>query len=299
MVQYWLYRLATCLCRIAPRGITYWVGLRIADLYFFCNRTGRAAVMDNLRQIFQGLDIQPARKTLRGFARKTFQHFGKYLIDFFRFSRLSPAHVANLVSLQNMEYIEQGLQYGRGLLTVTAHFGNWELGGAVMTALGYRVHAVVLPERKRHLKRLLDRQRMRRGVNLLPLGQSGFSVVRCLKRNEIVAVLGDRDFSASEERVPFFGAPARIPIGPAKLSIKTGAPIVVGVLLRQVDDTFLLRMHPPLLPEVEKTPEQMRQRMIAILEEEIGRSPYQWFLFQPFWGQDEADGRGHRTEGEA
>ena len=284
MNEYVSYRLASILCRMFPEKLAYWFGLRISDLFYARNHVGRQAIISNLKRIYAARGVLPAEDALTGLSRKTFQYFGKYLIDFFRYARLTPEEVRRRVSIEHVDYLEQCMALKRGLLVLTAHFGNWELGGAAITALGYKVNALVLPSRLEKLNNMFQKQREKRGVKLIPVSRSAvLSMIRCLKNGEIVAVLGDRDFTPKDDRIEFFGELARIPRGPAWLSMKSGAPILPGFLIRQVDDTFLMRFHPPIYPEQEGSAEAIRSKICRILEKEIGEQPYQWFIFDDFW----------------
>jgi len=280
---YIAYRILSFLSRAMPEKLAYWWGLRIADGFYYFNRRGREAVQSNIRRIFEARCAVPAEGALQGLARKTFQYFGKYLVDFFRYGRLTPEQMRRKITIEHPEYLEQAMAMGKGVIGVSAHFGNWELGGAVMSALGHSVSAVEMPQQMEKLNRMFQQQRQARGVRLIPLGRAVFDIVRCLRRGEIVALLGDRDFTAQEGRIEFFGKPARLPRGPAWLSIKTGAPVLVGFVLRQVDDSFMVRMYPPILPEKEGSEEAIRDRIRDLLEECVGEYPYQWFIFDDFW----------------
>ena len=281
--QVWLYWLAAALSRRLPRRCGYWCGLRIADYFFYRRTTERHAVIGNLRRICAVRGRAPAEATLPPMARKTFQHFGKYLVDFFRIAHLTEAQVRKFVTVENVAALSAAAARGRGVLAVTAHLGNWEVGGAVVAALGHRLNAVALPQSSQRLNRLFNAQRARRGIRVLPLGRAAFGIRRCLQRGEIVALLGDRNFHPSAERYEFFGAPAPLPRGPARLALRTGAPLVPIFLLRQDDDTFLLRCHPPIYPDVAGSEEAIRAVWLAVLEKEIAAAPWQWFLFEDFW----------------
>jgi lauroyl/myristoyl acyltransferase len=284
MNEYITYRLASILCRMVPEKLAYWFGLRLSDLFYLRNHVGREAIISNLKRIYAARGVVLAEAALTGLSRKTFQYFGKYLIDFFRYARLTPEEVRQRVSLEHLDYLEQCMALKRGVLVLTAHFGNWELGAAAVTALGYKVNALVLPARLEKLNQMFQKQREKRGVKLIPVNRSAvLSMIRCLKNGEIVAVLGDRDFTAKDDRIEFFGEPARIPRGPAWLSMKSGAPILPAFLMRQVDDTFLLRFHPPIFPEQEGSVDAIRAKICRALEKEIGEQPYQWFIFDDFW----------------
>lgn len=213
----------------------------------------------------------------------TYRLYGHYLVDFFRMTRVTRAEVDRMVQVEHPEHLDGAWGCGRGLIVVTAHLGNWELGGAVLHALGYPVNAVVLPDRMARLERLLDEQREQRGVRVLPLGHSALSLVKCLKRGELVALLADRDFTRHHAVMEFFGSPVRLPVGAAWLAERTGAPILPAFLLRREDGTFQLRLHPPIHPGQAGGTSAIMLRLRDILQEEIARHPTQWFVFHDFW----------------
>lgn len=284
MTPYLSYRLVRLISRGLPRRFAYWLGLRIADRVYARDHKGRRAVMSNLGQILEAQGIQASEESLRQMARRNFQYFGKYLVDFFKFARFDLPAVNRLVSLEHPEYLEQAEQLGRGVLLITAHIGNWELGGAVLTALGRHVSAVFYPQRVGKVNELFQKHRAQRGIHLIPFGHAARGVLQALKRGNCVAMLADRDYTGHhDEPIRFFGRPARLPSGPARIALKTGAPIVPTFLLRQPDDTFLLRMHPPLLPTAETSVLDIRQKIRDVIELEIARNPLQWFVFDDFW----------------
>ncbi|NCC49652.1 MAG: hypothetical protein EOM20_00410 [Spartobacteria bacterium] len=290
MSEYFCYKTASILSRALPRPMGYWCGLRLADHFYHTRHKDRAAVINNLTQIYKAQGTIPSKDTLEGQARKTFQYFGKYLVDFFRFSQVTRDEIEHLISIQHNEYFEEVLQREKGVIILTAHFGNWEFGGAVLSGMGYNINAVFLPQNVQKLDALFERQRRRRGVRVVPLGHSASSVIRCLKKGEMVALLGDRDFTPRNDLVEFFGREARMPRGPSWLSWRLGAPILPSFVLRQVDDTFLARFHPPIYPEDMDSEDAIRERICRVLEQEIGENPHQWFIFDDFWSERTSNG---------
>lgn len=291
MKPYLLYSAISAALRAVPRPFAYWLGLRAADRYYARNGEDRKAVVSNLTQIYRARGVDPSRDAIEGIARKTFQYFGKHVIDFIRYTKLRPRDMDHLFSTEHMEYLHECRQSGRGTILVTAHFGNWELGGAVVTAKGYPVYTVFMPEDVQSRNRFFYETRQRRGFHLAPYGHAAKDMLRLLKKGEMISLLADRDFSNRDDRIPFFGKPARFPRGPALLSMKTGAPILPGFLLRQVDDTFLIRVHKPLEPADFRDDYEMRCALGNILEKEIGENPHQWFIFHDFWNHQEQAGQ--------
>lgn len=281
--SYFSYRLAQILSRQLPRRFSYWVALRVADHFFAKDIEGRRAVMANLAHILQVQNISASEETLTQMARKTFQLFGKYLVDFFKFSRMTLPEVRRLVSIEHLNYLEEARKIGNGVIFITAHLGNWELGGAIMTALGYRLNVVFLPQRLDKINRLFDKQRKQRGLQLIPLGHAARGVLQALKRKECVVMLADRDFTAHHHSILFFGKPAQLSSGPARIALRTKAPIVPAFVLRQRDDTFLLRFYPPILIEEHLTLNAIEIKIGEVMGKEIVQNPSQWFIFENFW----------------
>jgi len=287
MDEYWQYRFAAILSRYLPRGLAYWIGLRVADYFYFHHHQDRHAVLANLERIYAFRGIKPSKELLQGTARKTFQYFGKYLVDFFRFCELSEQKRDRFVSTEHIEYYTESKATGRGVVLVTGHFGNWELGGAVLTSYGHRIHVVFLPNRQPRLEALLRRQREKRGLYPIPLGRAAPASLKLLRAGESVALLADRDFTGKVKPTPFLGRPAAMPIGPAWLACRADSLVIPAFLIRQVDDTFLMRFHAPIDPRECAGVDDVQHRICSVLEEEIGQYPYQWFRFESFWNLDE------------
>lgn len=280
---YWLYRLVAFFVRILPRKGAYWLGLRICDMMFFLNHRGRRAVRENIRIIFAHQGILPSRHILDGCARKTFQYFGKYLADFIRFKKLTAEGVRRSVSIQGLEHLEAIRASTRGAILLTAHYGNWELGGAFIASMGIPVNAVVRPVASPALERVFHYFREQRGLKVIPLAHAGVGIIKALKRGEAVALVGDRDFTGNGHPHSFFGREASLPRGAAWFSHRTGVPIYVGFATRAPDDSFILRLHPPIDPAEAGSEDAIQEKIVAIMEETIARDPCQWFIFDPFW----------------
>jgi len=212
----------------------------------------------------------------------------KNCYDLFRVPTLSMAEIARLVKVEGWEHVERALSKGRGLIIVTAHFGNTDI---VAQALVLREIPVVAPAE--HLKpevlfQYICSLRTSKGLRLIPVDGMLLELFRALQRNEAVGLAADRDITESGIVVDFFGAPARLPDGSAQLSLRTGAPIIAGFSQRLLpDNTFVARFEPPL--ELKATGDRTRdvragvEKVVAIMERYIGEHPEQWVMSVPIW----------------
>ncbi len=284
MHNYWSYAAAAWISRTLPLAFSYWIGMRVADWHFRRDLRGREAVCANLRRILTARGVTPAQGAVLDLARKTYQYFGKYLVDFFYYSRLTPHGVEKRVSVERLDHLEAARSAGRGVILATAHVGNWELGGLMLSLMGYDLTAVFKPLGVRAVDRMFDRQRQERGMRVVPLGRAARDLLATLRHNGMVAILADRDFNVSPQHsVEFFGAPACMPSGAAHLAFRTGAPVVPGFLLREIDDRFRMRFYPPIDPRRYGSAAEVQQALNRTLEEVIGEHPHQWYVFEDFW----------------
>ena len=281
--EYLQYKAADFLSRTLPRRFAYWIAVRVGDLFYCRDARGRRAVKVNIRRILEFKKMHASEETLERMARETFRNFGKCVVDFFRFGELSEETAARVVDLEHREYLDKARSIGRGVLVVTAHFGSWEIGGAVIAALGHPINVVVLPQKNRKTNALFQIRRERRGEKVIQLGRAARDTIKALRNGELVAVLADRDYGDRGMVVNFMGAEASMPRGPATLCVKTGAPVLPGFLLRRADDTFVLRFHPPIVPGQGISVGDVQSRLCAVLEREILLDPSQWFMFEEFW----------------
>ncbi|MDR0994119.1 MAG: lysophospholipid acyltransferase family protein [Verrucomicrobiota bacterium] len=282
-IRYAMYRFLALIIRALPLKGAYWLGLRICDLTYFFRPRERHAVETNLRIILEYQGIIPSEHILKGCARKTFQQFGKYLADFIRFRRLALKEIRRSVSISGMEYLEALHKSERGAILVTAHYGNWELGGAFIASMGLPFNAVVRPVASPAMERIYTFFREQRGMKIIHLDHVATGIIRALKRGEMVALVGDRDFTGTGLRRSFFGRETSLPHGAAWFAHRLKVPLVYGAVSRAPDDSYILRIHKPIDPGEVESEEEIQQKVEAMMQETIMRDPCQWFIFDPFW----------------
>jgi len=255
----------------------------LADLHYFFAFRDRRYVRNNLKVIFPQAGSDFIKKT----SRKVFRNFAKYLVDFFRFKKLNPDYIKEKIKLENIEYFDQALKKGKGAIVLTAHLGNWELGGVVIAQLGYPFWAVALPHKSKKVNDFFDNQRNSKGVKVIAMGKAVRSCISELRKNHLVALVGDRDFTEKGVVIDFFGKPTHFPEGPAALSLMTGAPIVPGFMLRNPDDSFTLRIEHPIEFQSSGDKAKNLSELVSlynkIFESYITKYPDQWYVFRRFW----------------
>lgn len=255
----------------------------VSDIHSFFAKQDRKAVEDNLKKIFP----DKGTKDIRVIRIKMLHNFAKYLVDFFCFNKLNMKYIQKNIRIENKEHIDKALARGKGVIAITAHLGNWELGGVVLSLLGYPLSAVALPHKDWRVDKFFNSQRQSKGLKIIPLGKAVMQCLRVLKSNGVVALVGDRDFTEKGIIIDFFGKPTFFPEGPAAFALKTGAGIVPGFMIRNTDDTFTLRFEKPLEINPTGNKDENLNKLIleykSIFENYIRRYPDQWYMFKRFW----------------
>ena len=291
MFFFLLYKIGEMIALAMPVRLSYRLAALISDIKYFFSFYERREMVENLKQVLPGADI----KILRRHSKKIFANFSKYLVDFFRFKKLDSKYIEERVEIIHKDYIDAALKRGKGAIILSAHLGNWELGGAVMGILGYPINVLALDHKNKLVNDFFINQRRIKNENIISIK---FAVRKCFKAlagNELIAIVADKDFTNIGEVVSFFGKETLLPKGPAALSLKTGAVIIPGYLIRAKNEYFKLIFEKP----IEYTPSGDFDRDVRALtvqctkrlENCIRTYPTQWYCFRRFWLDHKKDGK--------
>jgi KDO2-lipid IV(A) lauroyltransferase len=189
-----------------------------------------------------------------------------------------------------LEHIDSALADGNGCILATGHFGFFELGGMVMSAMGRRIVVLTLAEHNEALTRWRADFRRRWGIETLVVGGDFFSsveVVRKLREGALVALLADRPFDGNSVDVDLPNGRIPFSTAPVVLSLLSGAPIVAVGAWRMPGGRFRIEAQPAVrpawLPEgraesiAKFTRELACGRMIPMFAE----APDQWHHYAP------------------
>jgi len=268
--------------RVVPMRWAERLGSALGDVIFWCVPQYRTVARRNLAAAF-GWDAGRVEVV----ARQVFLNIGKTLIEFLRLPVLSPAAIRQVCQLEGLEHVREGLAAGRGVLLVTAHYGNWELVAARLVVEGVRLHVVVRDADDPVTNGIINGIRERCGYRVIPRPSAPRGVLAALRRNEVVAMLIDQNTIEGGEFVPFFGRLAATVSGPAVLALRTGAAVIPGFVSRRADDTHVGVISPPApLPRAgdrETGIRELTAHLTALIEAQVRADPTQWFWIHDRW----------------
>ncbi len=284
------------LARYLPHRAMLAVGAALANLVFEFSAKEKHEVYEQLRSRL-GLTNPRA---IAEIARKCFQHWGKSVIEVMWFPTLTREKVNRLVTFEGRGHLDAALTAGRGVVLLTAHFGNWELMGATLTLNGYPLNVIAREVRSKHLEQLVKAHRDAVGMRVIYRGASVKQGMRCLRHNEILGILADLDTQTDGVFVDFLGSLAYTPYGPVAIAMKTRALIVPAFIIRQPDDSHRIVIERPLQLQLTGQKEHdiqvNTQLFTKVIESYVRRYPEQWIWMHQRWktrpSMDKARGQG-------
>jgi lauroyl/myristoyl acyltransferase len=289
---YWLARGGSTLAKWTPRPIRQTLGSVVSTGSYLGWRAKRLVTVQNMAQVTGRAPHDPYVQRL---ALASWYNYGRYASDFMYFPHMDAAVLeANTRDISQegtwSQFLEKALKPGKGAIIASAHFGSWDLAGALV-GRHFPLSAVAETFSDTRLNDLLQNQRREKGIAIIPLESSARRILRVLQKNEPVALVVDRPLSPQEGTpVKFFGRTTYVPSGPATLAVMSGAAIFPGYVWYGHHQQFYVRGFEPIFPRpfkgaAEREEEVLRltQAIYDVLEIMVREWPSQWYMFRPFW----------------
>jgi len=280
------FRAAYLLAKILPRSASQALAGFIGRTSFRFAKKPREALRENLRLV-TGKD----GAELDALCRDNFENFLKMLADYFYCTAGQGRHAEQLLEeWRGIENLHAALNHGKGVILITAHLGNWELGGILLALKKMPMTVVTLQEPTTELSRWRDAYRRELGIKTIVVGSDNFSfieIIKTLRENGIVAMLVDRPYGGSGTPVRFFGHETLFSSAPALLWQHTGATVLPAFVLQNKKGRYLSFADPSI--PMERHDDQREgiakntQRIATAFEAIIREHPEQWFNYVPIW----------------
>jgi KDO2-lipid IV(A) lauroyltransferase len=278
---------------LIPRSIQKFFVVVIGDLFYLLMGKTKGHVRKNIEGLSRG---QWSKKKIDALTRKTFQNYGQYLLDYMVMHRLRPSNKNRWIEDEaGGDYMVEALRAGKGAICITPHLGNWEIGGLLLSFKGGKLNVLTLDERDLGIRSFREEMRGRRGIRNLyinPKDETPMAIldaVKALRRNEIVAMLGDRMESQKTMVFDFFGRKTPFAIGVAILAMATGAPVLPVFIVMGRNRKYKgiidspIHFNPSSREDREAVIRKGMERLIRKFEVYIEKYPDQWYNFYSYW----------------
>ena len=254
------------------------------SLFYHLGAKNRLITLHNLRRSFPEKNAKEIVKIAKG----VYRHFATVAAEFFDMPGITKENMHQWIEYEGLEHYEEAIAKGKGLLSIVAHFGNWELLPITVPMVAKPMHIVYRPLDNPAIDNMVEYVRTKNGNELIPKGGSGKRVMELLQENQIIGILSDQNVAAYEGIfVDFFGRPACTGAGLAVMAMRSGAPVIAIFPARQKSGKYKAVVKPAIeavnTGNYEADLKTNTQRFTKIIEEVVREYPEQWFWFHQRW----------------
>jgi KDO2-lipid IV(A) lauroyltransferase len=284
IIEYILFLSFSKLFKIIGLNFSRKFSFFIAVVFYYLIPIRKNTVLENLRNAFPGYD----EKRIKGIAFGNFKSFAITFTEILYMTWMKEEDIKKQVDCVNMDLIKKKYEENKGVILLSAHFGNWEyVAASVAAQLSIPFSVVIKPQRNPSVTDWMNRARTKWNNQIVQLGISIRYTYQTLKDKKIVAMVADQRGSEESTKINFFGRTTSVHTGPAVLALKTGAPILYGIPVRQSDycyKTVMIEISTDNLPDSQDEKiKEISQRHMTYLEGYIRKYPEQWLWMHKRW----------------
>jgi KDO2-lipid IV(A) lauroyltransferase len=269
---------------IITRLPTRALGRLLGRLLYIGAAAQRRTVLSNLRFAFPEFSPQRVRRIARG----VFQNYGLTLVEVLQMGFFSREQVLRRVRINGLDQVLEKVALDQGVVVVSAHMGNWEIGMQVMPCFFGRPLTAVAKQFKAGLiENWLHRVRTRFGSQILYKKGALAEMTRIVREGGVLTILVDMARRKDGVDITFFGKKATATPAVAMLALRCRCPVVPVFCLRQADGTIGIELGAPI--EMLRSRDLRRdlvvntQRITDRVEEMVRRHPEQWHWMMKRW----------------
>jgi KDO2-lipid IV(A) lauroyltransferase len=263
----------------------------------------RHIATENVRLAFPGVGEREAAHI----ARRASQNMFMTMCESLHMGAASAAEIREYSPAHGFEYLHAAREAGKGVVTLTGHFGNWEMLGA-RVAQEVPLTVLARPNSNQGIEKHIAQMRGNAGIGVISKWETARAALRVLRDGEVLGLLPDQRAGASEGiLLPMFGHRTRFYTSVAQFAMMTGAPIVPTFGVRRtpwlqdgrIDSTCFAPLPFREMPHVSNVEEKraarekavllITQDVIRALEDAIRRNPDQWWWIHRRWRGGECD----------
>ena len=286
MWRYRAFKAVQSVVKRLPRSVAYALAVLAARFAWRFSPLARPRLEFNLKVACP--ELENDKRELRRLSWLNFRNHAKAYADLMQLPTMSMQAMRPLLKVKGLEYLEEARAIGKGVLVVSCHMGSYEVVSAIWSATLTPVSFFAEELEPRALFEWYRETRARLGISVLTLGHGGLrKVLQALHDKEMVITAIDRDITGTGHRMPFFGRPAPIPLGPAAIALRLGTPLFPVCVYRLPDDSYQAEGAPLVFAKDtgDSIGDQVRatQQVLRQIEAFIRSHPEQWHVPHRIW----------------
>jgi len=273
--------------RILPENFQCNTGVCLGRCAFTILKKRRKVAISNILRVFKNYDGKQAYEV----ALRCFENLGVNFVEALLLPYIRTKEYEKRFTIENRRYVDEALLLNKGMIALVFHYANWEIMGVASWFFKNPIVVLARPlKRHRLINEFMNRMRTSTGLTVIENVNTSKDVMRFLKENKIIAILGDqREKRSKGVYVDFFGESVPATRGITMIGMKTGAPVLPVYFVSKGFLKYVIRCNKPLEMErkgnIEELIRQNTRKFNAFLESIILENPYDWFCVHRRWGR--------------
>ena len=186
------------------------------------------------------------------------------------------------VNTQGWKNLQEAVEMKKGVILASAHFGNWQLAGEYIASF-YDLSVIIKKQRNEYFHNYTYTKSIEENVTFIDQKNALRPILKLLKKNYIIAIMVDQSAGKHGVQTQFLGHLASTYVGAAKISLKTGCPVVPAIAFRNEDNSHTFIFDKMILPDTFTNDSLYIEFISKKLEEYIIKYPEQWFWVHRRW----------------
>lgn len=277
-------RILMSLFRLLPYGFAGWLGEGIGRIFGRFDEKHRLIAMDNIRPSFRG---EKTETELQEIIARLYKSFGRGLIETVCLAKMNPERIKSLTEIEGLEHYQEAHRQGKGVILLSAHFGNWEWLGVALSVYGIAMHAVMRPMNNRYLDKLVQGWRIRFGNVVLNKRTDSGQIIKLLREGVAVGFLLDQNVSHRQAVfVNYFGRLAATNKALATIALRTSAPVLPTFIIKKPGGYKIVIEKPLVLPKTGRLKTDLFEitaLFTKVIEGYVRRYPDHWLWLHRRW----------------
>ena len=283
-LEYILFIGLSYLTKILGLKFTRIFAKALGNFFYFFIPIRKKVTLQNLRMAFPDY----TEKKIKLIARATYKSFSITLLETLYIPHIRKEEMINTLKCRNLDLINRKIKEKRGIIILTAHFGNWEyLAASIALQLNLKMYLLIKVQRNPYVTEFMDKARTKWLNVVIPLGTAVRQMFKVLNQNQMVVMAADQRGNVEGIRIKFLGLMSAVHTGPAVFALKTNANIVIAITVRQPDYSYkveLVELSTDNLPDnYDAKVEEICRRYLNSLEQLIRQYPEQWLWMHKRW----------------
>ena len=265
---------------LMPMGFNLWVGRNLGNLVYYLSGKRKNITYANLRAAFC---LEKSPQEIKRLTREAYRCAGQTLIELISMTKVDKRYLDKYIKTHDRQYVEQAAKNPKGMLLISAHFGNWELMCVESVMNGYPLHLVARDQKMKRLNELFNLLRESKGNFVIRKGMDIKNVFRILHNGGGVGLLGDQNAGRSGKLLELFGRPASTAVGPFRFAQSSGAWVVPAFIHRIKGPYQEIILEKPMVIGKKEDVVPYMEEYNRLLEKHVRKRPEQWFWMHKKW----------------